>query len=364
MSDLIEFWNNEMERLAGSIPEESIRQMQEDLRGGLSFYKERFDRIRQITPPEIDMWHYRDGHNYINFKSSINNFRNICMQGTKYLFDDFRDETLSGQTGATNELIPRVFVNDLVLKLKAKGLSGKPDIHYYYFKNDEELSVLFCSYYERRNSAASIEKTVPFSVLSKDREYYNPGTKTTIEHICSWAIPLDFLYLSLFVGMHGKWMDTSFTDYPIFISWEPDEPYRLFSEDFKKNKNNEDVSLIQEAIETAFGFQRYLISVAEKREKIEVVPDRERNKSLKKPSSEAEMKEYRNSRKSIISLSDAIRIYANDQKSVRQIRKPKKCEYRYSVREHIRHYKNGKAVKIKSYDKNKDLPFRPHKYMV
>ena len=76
------------------------------------------------------------------------------------------------------------------------------------------------------------------------------------------------------------------------------------------------------------------------------------------------MKEYRNSRKSIISLSDAIKIYANDQHSVRQIRKPKKCEYRYSVREHVRHYKSGKTVKIKSYDKNKDLPFRPHKYVV
>ena len=66
--------------------------MQEDLRGGLSFYKERFDSIRKMTPPEIDMWHYRDGHNYMDFISPMNDFQSICMQGTEYLFNDSHNE--------------------------------------------------------------------------------------------------------------------------------------------------------------------------------------------------------------------------------------------------------------------------------
>ncbi len=367
------YWEMEMTRLTGSIPKDKIKEMKEDLREGIDFYKERFQKVTDKGCPQIDMWHYKDNHNHIDLRADNNEFDYMCRQGIEYLFNDFHEFATGRADASVTEIIPGIFVNDLVVKVRPAKNSGSSELVYYYYKYNEQEKVLYLSYYEKRmlpvidtqnekglNVLSAAHHSERFAKAILPQQDYEP----VIDLVCSWALPVDFAFLTLMTGMHSKWKDGSFTNYPAFIAWDEDSKYISYAEEYRRNQvSKDDLGILQEGLEHAFGFHRYLINLAENREKISVTPDKERNKTLRKPVTEEEKKEYRRNKKSIITISEAVKIYANNQEAVRQIRHPKKCEYRYTVREHVRHYKSGKVIRIKSYDKNKDLPFRPHKYV-
>lgn len=362
------YWDKEMQRLTGNIPESRITQLKGDLADSIDYYTSLLESTGNLLPPEIDMWNYRKDHNYIDITVESGELNHMCRQGIEYLFKDFHDAASTNKDIILNDLLPGVFVNDLVVrqKVKADDNSSRPaSIYYHYMKYDPEDSIMYYSLYERIEPQLMDKGRSPLAVTSTkgtDAVYDGPQ----IIHSLSWAIPAECVFSILFVGMHGLWKDISFLDYPAFASWEPSEPFAIYSSHKNQMITNfdEDHSFLMDAVEMAFGFHRYLINLADNRERVEIIPDKERSKILKKPITPEEKKEYNKNKKSIVSLTDAIRIYTHDQASVKQMRKPKKCEYRYSVREHYRHYRNGKIVKVRGYDKNKNLPFKPHKYVI
>ena len=148
----------------------------------------------------------------------------------------------------------------------------------------------------------------------------------------------------------------------------PGSPHRLYR-DFAKDleKDAECHAVLAEAMESGIGFQRYLVGLAENAERTVVRADKRPGKKPSAPGKKSGSRDggtggSRGAKRSVIDIGGECLIYAKDDDAVRQFRKARKCGYRFTVRGHMRHYKNGRTVWIKPYDKNKDKPFRSHKY--
>ena len=367
----IDFRTKEMRRMCGAIPQKDIDMMKQDMKNFISYDPGFFSEIEKIKPMPFDPSSYREGHNYINTKG---NGRYVCdtgFYGNELIISDLHDlepDEVSGRS--ITEIKPPVMLNDLVIRTTAYTryeidhpsiLHRNYDVHMY----DEKKEVFYWSRYESTQGYYKTLKSMPLIPFASDARSSDIWVPPSEELVISAAIPIRWVILMLTVGMWGQWEDMSFYDYPILLSYEKDEPYRLYKTFRKEHDINDDShSLVAEALESSIGYQRYLIKLTEDRDKVSLISDKKpKTKKTGQSGEDGTIREEVKKRRPAIQLNKDIIIYTTDLKTAKSIKKRRLCDYRYSVRGHFRHYKNGRKVWIGSYDKNKDKPFRPHQYI-
>lgn len=362
---LEENWYASLKDKSIAISDQNLSEIKTQLSDINAYYQNKIPR-EHLLPPEIDMWNYQKDHNHMSDDFDVPKCTAIGRRGIEALMSDLTPAVISDITHDITSVIPAFLVDDLVIRhrIKKSVASQAPDITYYYLKYDKTAGLFYCSSYEKRSYDKAVQKTNFSAVLSNPLEQMKTTERVNdIELICSLVIPVETIYASLIIGVHNEWKRQDFTDYPVFLTWHEDKPYKPVDQQLVGGMDDDAIAVLMEVFEFGIGMHRYLISLAEQREKIVVESDVNANRALPKPKTPQEKKAYRQNHRSIVSLSDSIKIYTKNMESTRHIRKPQKCQYRFSVRTHIRHYKNGKTVLIKSYDKNKNMPYKGHLYL-
>ena len=362
MKGFLSYKEKEMRRLVGAVPDATIRAMQQEMTNFLATCTKFISWMEQEKPTPFQPERYKEDHNYMDLAGTQTKTGLDGFYGVELIIDDLHHTEISKDAPIT-DLYPPVMISDLVVRITDKTPSGKRrfyEVHRY----DPEMGLMYFSKYETAPGYMEEVEVKPSVLLAdpakKTEEVWHPAeTHFTI----GCAIPIQWVICMLAVGMWGKWQDMSFMDYPLFITWQEDESYKLYRNDYRDNWSKLDKikgpehSVLAELLECSFGFQRYLIKLTEDREKVEVKRIRQsKGSGQKNPNELAERK------RSAIILDKAYTVYSDDPEVVRGLRKIEKCGYRFSVRGHVRHYKSGKTIWIRPFEKNKDKPFRAHRY--
>lgn len=360
-------WETIMPELVSDFSEPDIAKIKEDLNNFTEFYTDKIIRPGKLFPPKIDMWDYKKDHNYMTDGLNVSQQNMVCRKGICFMMDDIKNSGISSLKNDITSILPTLLVDDLVIRHRVKkdkmSLDGKPKITYSYTYYDESTGLLFYSNYEKNTYSREKENVNTVPILLANKILPTPTEAVnSIDLIISAAIPIEAVYGCMIVGLSTGWKRTCFENYPVFLTWHEDKAYVPFKKFFKNDPLDDGMGVLMEIFDNCIGMHRYLLSLAEQREKIVIEPDATANKSLPKPVTDEDRKTYRQKQRSIISLSESVKIYTHDAASTRRIRKPKKCQYRFSVRTHVRHYKNGKTVLVKSFDKNKNFPYKGHQY--
>ena len=284
----------------------------------------------------------------------------MCKRGLKQFMYDFQGKDIETP-------IPFI-LNDWTLHTKG-GLPDSP-MHFYthFYIKDNLLFVEECEFAmkgTRMYNAYFKENPItvpPAPIILSDEGRKNWKVNYVDSHLpshvmCplySFAIPVPIINHILMVGKENKWKEP-FTEYPVFISASPKEPYKYMDQcpDLTKDYRFE---LIFDKLETSVGFSYYLIKLTEEREKITIEKEKTPKKSNRTTAA------GKSTKRSVVSLSDSVKFYTSNPDTIKSFRHIKKCGFRFTVRGHYRHYKSGKVVWIESYDKNKDKDFRAKGY--
>ena len=362
--NIMSYKEKEMRRMCGAVPADTINGLKADMKGFIDASFESIKKLEQTYPEPFDHHGYKDKHNHLELEGNMTEAANNGFYGATLIVSDIKnlDEKEVKQV-PLSEIIPPVLLNDLVVRTTTKLDDGRKKRYYEIHKYDPDTGLFTYSQYEFRFAAQKEVDRSKAAPLIANKKFVT-STETIpahIELVQSAAFPLRWVLSMLITGMWGKWADMSFYDFPVLFTWYEDKPYKLYRDFAKENlTTDEEHAIIEDVLEASIGFQRYLIKLTENREKVKI----KREKSAPStPQTKQEKPIVKDSDvKHVISLDTDIRIYTTGKDAVKKFRHPQKCMYRYSVRGHYRHYKNGKVVWIKSYDKNADKPFYSHKY--
>ena len=352
-----------MRQICGGVPEESINTMKADMSGFIRAARPWLSQFEEMLPDPFDASSYRSERNHMRIEGEMTEVPLRGFSGSLRILSDLHGVEV-GEGAPVTDLVPPVVLNDLVVRSTSRpGYDNRRSSCFDVFRYDEELEVMFYSKWEKKNAWREKVARKP-SLLRMDGgtgydEVFHPAELSLVH---AAVVPARWVITMLVVGMKGLWTDMSFHDFPVLMSWGEDEPYMLYRDFARKNLGwDGDHGVLEEILNSSFGFQRHLIHLSENREKV-VIEQEKAKRSVAPSRKQGDAEGERATRRSVIKLDDGIVIHAKDAASARKFREIRKCDYRFSVRGHWRTYKSRKRVWIKPFDKNKDKPFRPHQY--
>lgn len=356
----------EMRRMCGAIPKETIDGLKKELRACIEHDRELIRKLENTYPKEFDHHGYKERHNHIDLEGNMIKASEDGFYGTTLIVSDIRSLESEEKSIPISEIMPPVLLNDLVVKTSSKMDDGRKTRYYEIHRYDPETGLFYYSQYEFRFAMKQAVDKKPVPIIAVNQSALHEETQIIPAHlelVQSAVYPLRWVTAMLITGMWGEWEDTSFYDFPVLFTWFEDKPYRLYRDFAKENlTKDERHAILEDVLEASIGFQRYLIKLSENRDKVNIKKEKTAPKAVTGESSAASANPLKESVRHVISLDRDIKVYTKGTDAVKSFRHPQKCMYRYSVRGHFRHYKNGKVVWVKPFDKNKDKPFSSHQY--
>lgn len=371
----ISYEEKEMRRMCGAVPKETIDSLKDEMSAFIAANREALREIEKQPLPAFDHHGYKDRYNHIELTGPEVETSTRGFYGAECIISDIKALSEEDRKRPITDIVPPILLNDLVVKTVDKNLtfSGKRRIVFDTHRYDPERELLYyCKYELKSPERREVEKPKTFAPLASGITLPSKETEIIPAHleiINAAIIPLRWVTTMLIVGMNGKWEDLSFVDYPIFMAWFDSQGYMLYRDFIKTNLSEQDEhGVLKDILEASVGFQRYLVKLSEDREKVSI--EKEKKARTKASTDKAETDTVIDNAggnkkpdvKHIITLDNELKIYTNTNEAVKRFKHIQKCPYRYSVRGHFRHYKNGKVVWVKSFDKNKDKPFNSHNY--
>ncbi len=357
----------EMLRMCGAIPEEKIDILKSDMSAFIASSWDAIKRLENTYPEGFDHHGFKERHNHIELEGDMTHASKDGFYGATLIVSDIHElEEEEEKQIPLSEIMPPILLNDLVVKTSRRMDDGRKKSYYEVHKYDPKTGLYCYSQFEFQFAQMKAEKKpIPIGAVMPDRAIeHTQLIPAHLELIQSAIFPLRWVTTMLITGMWGRWQDESFYDYPVLFTWYDNVPYKLYR-DFAKESltNGEKHEILEDILEASIGYQRYLIKLTEDRDSVKIKRDKKREaKEMEQQDIEKTPDGKRKVAKHIISLNDDIKIYTSGSDTARRFKHPQKCSYRYSVRGHYRHYKNGKVVWITTYDKNKDKPFNSHNY--
>ena len=372
----ISYGEQEMRRMCSYIPKEAIDSIKNRLSTFISVNREELRTYEKQLPQAFDHHGYKESHNHMKLIGPEIETSTRGFYGPECLINAIASLSDEDRKRPMTDIVPPILLNDLVVKTVDKDItfSGRHRIVFDTHRYDPENEFLYyCKYELIGASRKEVEKPNTYAPLAKGITLPQKETEIVPAHldiINAAIIPLKWAIPMLIVGTYDKWEDLSFVDYPIFMAWHGDKSYMLYRDFIKANLSEQDEhGVLKDVLEASVGFQRYLVKLSEDREKVSI--EKEKKARTKASADKAETDTVsadsaggnkKPDVKHIITLDNELKIYTNTNDAVKRFKHFQKCPYRYSVRGHFRHYKNGKVVWVKSFDKNKDKPFNSHNY--